>query len=146
MARGPRSILFACRENSVRSPMAAALARHMLPGTYIASAGVVRGQPDTFAAAVLEEIGIDLSSHAPIAFEDLEDGFFDIIVTLAPQAHHRAMELTRNDAVAVEYWPTPDATAVFGNREQRLAAYREVRELLARRIRDRFVAAPVSSG
>jgi protein-tyrosine-phosphatase len=146
MARGPRSILFACRENSVRSPMAAALARQMLPGTYVASAGVVRGLSDPFAAAVLQEIGIDLTGHAPAAFEDLEDGFFDLIVTLAPEAHHRAMELTRNDAVVVEYWPTPDATAVFGNREQRLAAYREVRDLLARRIRDRFQTPPQPSG
>ncbi|MCW5718807.1 MAG: low molecular weight phosphatase family protein [Bauldia sp.] len=138
MAGGPRSLLFACKTNSVRSPIAAALARKMLPGVYVASAGVFRGEADPFAVAVMEESGLDLSIHRPLAFEDLEDGFFDIIVTLAPEAHHRAMELTRNDAVEVEYWPTFDATAVTGNREQRLAAYREVRDGLMRRIRERF--------
>ena len=49
------------------------------------------------------------------------------------------MELTRNDAVEVEYWPTADATAVSGNREQRLSAYREVRDTLTRRLRERFL-------
>lgn len=142
MARGPQSILFACKTNSVRSPMAAALARSLLPEVYIASAGVFRGEPDPFAVAAMEEIGLDLSIHRPLAFEDLEDGFFDLVVTLAPEAHHRAMELTRNDAVEVEYWPTPDATAVSGNREQQLSAYRDVRDMLTRRIRERFLGGP----
>lgn len=146
MAGRPRSILFACKTNSVRSPIAAALARRMLPDTYVASAGVFRGEPDPFAVAAMEEIGLDLSVHRPLAFEDLEDGFFDLMVTLAPEAHHRAMELTRNDAVEVEYWPTADATAVSGNREQRLAAYREVREGLTKRIRERFLGARAGVG
>lgn len=137
----PRSVLFACNLNAVRSPMAAALAARLLTrDTYIASAGVRRGEPDPFAAAVMDEIGIDLSRHRPLTFEDLEDTFFDLVVTLAPEAHHRALELTRNDAVEVEYWPTIDATAAVGSREQILDAYRTVRDGLARRIRDRFLA------
>jgi protein-tyrosine-phosphatase len=86
----------------------------------------------------MEELGLDLSRHRPLTFEDLDDGYFDLVVTLAPEAHHRALELTRTSAVEVEYWPTFDATAAAGSRDQILDAYRGVRDGLARRIRERF--------
>ena len=114
---------------------------------YVGSAGVRKGDLDPFAVAVMQEIGIDISRQKPTTLEELEEweGLnFDLIVTLAPEAHHRALELTRTIAAEVEYWPTPDATAIEGSREQRLAAYREVRDQLARRIRERF--APPAAG
>ncbi|HET9903727.1 MAG TPA: low molecular weight phosphatase family protein [Xanthobacteraceae bacterium] len=140
--RPPQAVLFACGWNAVRSPMAAALFRHLVGrGVYVESVGVRQGEPDPFAASVLEEIGIDLGRHRPRTFEDLEEAEglnFDLIVTLAPEAHHKALELTRTNAVEVEYWPTPDATAASGNREQMLEAYRAVRDLLSVRIAQRF--------
>lgn len=141
-SRRPQAVLFACGYNAVRSPMAAALLRHFAGrGVYVESVGVRCGDPDPFAAAVLDEIGLDMSKHRARTFEDLEEmeGLnFDLIVTLAPEAHHKALELTRTVAAEVEYWPTPNATAATGNRQQMLDAYREVRDLLAARIRDRF--------
>lgn len=138
----PQAVLFACGLNSVRSPMAAALLRQML-GTklYVGSAGVRKGELDPFAAAAMEEIGIDIRAHRPITFEELEDleGLnFDLIVTLSPEAHHKALELTRTLALDVEYWPTADPTAIEGSREQRINAYRDVRDQLLQRIRTRF--------
>jgi len=138
----PQAVLFACGLNSVRSPMAAALLRQML-GTklYVGSAGVRKGELDPFAAAAMEEIGIDIKAHRPITFEELEDleGLnFDLIVTLSPEAHHKALELTRTFALDVEYWPTADPTAIEGSREQRINAYRDVRDQLLQRIRTRF--------
>ncbi len=122
--------------------MAATLARHFFPrGLYVESAGVRRGARDPFAIAVIEEMGLDMSVHRPHTFEDLEDDYFDLVVTLSPEAHHRALELTRTMAVEVEYWPTPDATATGGSRTQILDAYRSVRDMLATRIRRRFAAA-----
>ena len=139
----PQAVLFACGLNAVRSPMAAALLRQMLGGSlYVGSAGVRKGEFDPFAIAVMEEIGIDITNHGPITFEELDDleGLnFDLIVTLSPEAHHKALDLTRTLAAEVEYWPTPDPTAVEGNREQRLDAYRAVRDLLIKKIRERFV-------
>src|ERR1700693_3706739 len=141
----PQAVLFACGLNSVRSPMAAALFRHMFGRTtYVGSAGVRRGELDPFAVAAMEEIGLDIARHRPMTFEELEDweGLnFDLIVTLAPEAHHKALDLTRTLAAAVEYWPTPDPTIVEGSRSQRLDAYRAVRDQLMRRIRDRFAVA-----
>ena len=138
----PHAVLFACGLNSVRSPMAAGLFKQMIGRTsYVASAGVRKDELDPFAVAALEEVGIDISRHRPMTFEELEDweGLnFDLIVTLSPEAHHKALELTRTIAAEVEYWPTPDPTAVEGTREQRLSAYREVRDQLTEQIKTRF--------
>jgi protein-tyrosine-phosphatase len=138
----PQAVLFACGMNAVRSPMAAALMGQMFgKSVYVGSAGVQKGELDPFAVTVMEEVGIDIARHRPITFEELEDleGLnFDLIVTLSPPAHHKAMQLTRAVASEVEYWPTVDPTAAEGNREQRLAAYREVRDQLLARIRERF--------
>jgi protein-tyrosine-phosphatase len=138
----PQAVLFACGFNSVRSPMAAGLfKRTMGQAFYVSSAGVRKGDLDPFAVAALDEVGIDISRHRPTTFEELEDweGLnFDLVVTLSPEAHHKALELTRRIAADVEYWPTPDPTATEGTREQRLAAYREVRDQLTERIKSRF--------
>lgn len=135
-------MLFACGMNAVRSPMAAALLQQMFGTTvYVGSAGVQKRELDPFAVAAMEEVGIDISRHKPITFEELDDleGLnFDLIVTLSPPAHHKALELTRAAPVEVEYWPTVDPTAAEGSREQRLNAYREVRDQLTARIRERF--------
>ncbi len=142
---GPRkvqAVLFACAMNAVRSPMAEALARHYFGQTlYIQSAGIRKGVVDGFALAVLEEIGIDATTHKPHTLEELaewEGLNFDLIVTLSPEAHHAALELTRTAAIDVEYWPTPDPSVVEGNRETKLGAYRAVRDKLADRILERL--------
>jgi protein-tyrosine-phosphatase len=135
-------VLFACGLNSVRSPIAAGLFAQIFGrAVYVGSVGVRKGELDPFAVTVMAEIGIDISRHKPITFEELEEweGLnFDLIVSLSPEAHHRALELTRANAVDVEYWPTADPSAVEGNRAQRLDAYRQVREQLLARIRERF--------
>ena len=113
---------------------------------YVQSAGVRGGggeEVDPFAAQVMDEIGVDLSKHVPKSFDDLEDDYFDLVISLSPEAQHRAVELTRSTSCEIEYWPMPDPSFVEGNRETRLAAYRELRALLMRRIRERF---PASAG
>lgn len=138
----PQAVLFACALNAVRSPMAAGLFQQLFgKSIYVASAGVQKGELDPFAVAVMEEIGVDISRHRPMDFEELEDleGLnFDLIVSLSPPAHHKALDLTRTVAADVEYWPTVDPTGVDGSREQRLDAYRAVRDELMARIRERF--------
>jgi protein-tyrosine-phosphatase len=142
----PQAVLFACGLNAVRSPMAAGLLQQMFGrAIYVGSAGVQRGELDPFAVAIMDEIGIDISRHKPLTFEELDEleGLnFDLIVTLSPRAHHKALELTRTHAAAVEYWPTADPTATEGNREQRLDAYRAVRDQLMAQIRERFGREP----
>ena len=137
----PGAILFACTTNAVRSVMAAAILRHLAgKRAYVASAGVRAGSVDPFVTAVMDEIGIDVSQHTPHTLRDLNDTSFDLIVTLSPEAHHQALELTRTMAVDVEYWPTIDATMMSneGTREQALMHYRGVRDQMFERIKKRF--------
>ena len=135
------AVLIACTWNAVRSPMGAAILRHLTRGRlYVESAGVRAGALDPMAVEAMEEIGLEIGKHTPRRFEDVEDGSFDLVITLSPEAQHKAVELTRTAATKVEYWPTQDPTAVEGSREQRLAAYRAVRDQLMERLKTRFLA------
>jgi protein-tyrosine-phosphatase len=119
--------------------MAAAILRYLVgKRMYVQSAGVRPGEIDPFAIAAMDEVGIHMARHQPQSIEDLEDTTFDLIVTLAPEAHHKALEFTRTMAVDVEYWPTIDPSAAAGNREQILQSYRAVRDQLFERIKARF--------
>lgn len=122
--------------------MAAVLARHLFGRSlYVGSAGVQKGEIDPFVTSAIDEVGLDLSRHRPQTLEELEENEglgFDLVITLSPDAHHRALELTRTNAIEVEYWPTQDPTLTSGNREQRMDAYRMVRDELEQRIRKRF--------
>ena len=139
MARLPSSVLFACGFNSIRSPMAAAMLRRLHPRRIFVDSVGVRAEPvDPFAVAVMAEIGIDISGHEPKSFEALEDTSFDVVVSLTPEAQHQAVELTRTMACELEFWPVHDPTAVEGSREERLAAYRMLRDHLRERILERF--------
>jgi protein-tyrosine-phosphatase len=135
----PDAVLFACTHNSVRSAMAEGLLKHLLGHrVYVDSAGVHPGRIDPFVVEVMEEIGIDLSRHRAKTFDMLEDSFFDLIVSLSPEAQHSAVEMTRTMACDVEFWPTLDPTHMEGSREQRLDAYRQVRDNLQAKLKKRF--------
>jgi protein-tyrosine-phosphatase len=141
----PAAVLFACLSNAIRSPMAEGILKHLMGHRiFVDSIGVRAGEPDPFAIAVMDEIGIDISRHRAKTFDDdLVDTSYDLIVTFAPEAHHKALELTRTMAVDVEYWPTHDPSLATGSREQIMDAYRAVRDGLMKRIKERFVL-PVS--
>jgi len=135
----PRAVLFACTMNAVRSPMAEAMLKHFHGREiFVDSVGVRPGELDPFVIVVMDEIGMDVARHRPKTFDDLEDDSFDLVISLSPEAQHKAVELTRHNACEVEFWPTFDATAVEGSREVRLDAYRQVRDDLLRRILQRF--------
>jgi protein-tyrosine-phosphatase len=141
MSELPGSVLFACNRNTIRSPMAEALMRHLLGHRiYVDSVGVrlSANEVDPFAISALAEIGLDVSRHKPKTFDDLADQSIDLIVTFTPQAQHRAVELTRTISCEIEYWPMADPTIVEGNRETRLAAYRDLRDEIFDRIKTRF--------
>ncbi len=143
MSQRPTSVLFACTQNAIRSPMAEAILKHFQGHrVFVDSAGVRSGELDPFAVSVMEELGIDLSRHRPKSFDDLEDDSFDLVVTLSPEAHHRAIEMTRTTAFDVEFWNTFDPTLIEGNRDTRLDAFRQVRDALLKRIQERFPPDP----
>lgn len=139
----PGSVLFACTMNSVRSPMAEAILRYFQGHRiFVQSAGVKAGEIDPLMVEVMDEVGIDLAKHRPRTFDQLDDDFFDLVISLSPQAHHRAIELTRTSSCEIEFWLVPDPTLTEGNRQQCLDAYRGLRDELVRRIKMRFPRDP----
>lgn len=138
----PGAILFACNLNRVRSPMAAGLMRRRFGTKIFVDSCGLRLDPendlDPFVIAVMDEVGVDLTRHHAKTFEDLEDDSFDVVISLTPEAHHRALEMARRRAVDIAYWPTLDPTLVDGSRETMLHAYRDLRERLEARILSQF--------
>ena len=135
----PSAVLFACTMNSVRSPMAESILK-FLHGTriYVDSVGVRSLDIDGYAISVMDEIGIDVSRHNAKTFDDLEDNYYDLVIPLSPEAQHRAVEMTRVMACDIEFWNTFDPSVIDSeDRERRLEAYRQVRDQLMQRIKDR---------
>ena len=131
------SILFVCTMNAVRSPMAAAMLRHLAgEGTKVDSAGVEAGELDPLAVEVMKEMDIALSSHRPQCLSDLRPGSYDLVVTLSGEAQQRMQAAA--PGAAIEYWPVGDPTGTEGSREQRLLAYRAVRDELLKKLKTRF--------
>lgn len=146
--RLPDAVLFCCNYNQVRSPMAESLLKRFIgTGIFVDSCGLRRAafdpdvddmEVDPLAAAVMSELGVDLTRHRCKVFDDLEDDSFDLVVSLTPEAQHRAVELARGRAADIEYWPTLDPTLTEGSREHRLESYRQVRDGLIAKITQRF--------
>lgn len=135
----PSAVLFACTYNAVRSPMAEAILKSLHgQRIFVDSAGVREGVLDPFAVQVMDEIGLDITRHQPKTFDDLEDESFDHVISLSPEAQHRAVEMTRVMACETILWNTLDATFVEGSRETRLAVYRQVRDHLIKKINQTF--------
>lgn len=136
----PQAVLFICTMNAIRSPMAEIMLRFFHgQRIYTQSAGIRAAEEvDGFAIAVMEELGMDLSQHEPKTVDQIEDDNFDLVISLSPEAQHTAVELTRYMSCEVEFWPTMDPSVVDGPRETRLQAYRDMRDTLLQRIRERF--------
>ncbi len=105
---------------------------------FVDSVGVRKGQLDAFVIAVLDEIGVDMNNHSPKTFEELEDDSFDLVISLSPEAQHKAVEMTRTSHCGLEFWHTMDPSIIDGGRETRLDAYRGVRDQLSEKLRQRF--------
>ena len=129
------AILFACNINAVRSAMAEAMVKHAFPGkVFVDSCGVTPGIQDGFATAVMHEIGLDISAHEPKSFDDLDSGFYDVIISFSPEAHDAARALTQNMDCDTLYWPVDNLANLTGSREEMLRAYRHVRDDILRKL------------
>jgi protein-tyrosine-phosphatase len=141
----PHSVLFCCDHNAVRSPMAEGLMKKFYGQTvYVQSAGVHNDlEIDGFAVSVCEELGVELSRHRSRSFEEMQQwgddlSGFDLIIALSPASQRLALDMTRHYHLEVEYWPIMDPTGLGEAREAKLAAYRQTRDQIVRRMQDRF--------
>ncbi|MEO0328868.1 MAG: protein-tyrosine-phosphatase [Pseudomonadota bacterium] len=135
----PKSVLFVCNLNQIRSPMAEFLTKHLFGSSiYAQSAGIYKGEEDGFMQAVMMENGIDVSGHEPETLDDLDDHFVDVIITLTEMANESTKEFFKNESVEIEFWPTENPSIAGGRREDILATYRKTRNELEERIKTRF--------
>jgi len=135
----PGTVLFACTHNMIRSPMAEGIMKEFFPKRiFVDSCGIHAGTSDGFVITVMQEMGIDMTRHAPKCFGDLDDEYFDQIICFSEDSFQMAQEFARGKSTEVEYWPVFDAGLTSDNREERLAAYRLVRDRIHALIRERF--------
>ena len=135
------SVLFICNFNAVRSPMAEVLMKHYLGSKIFIDSVGLRPETDEanpFTISVLDEVGLDLSSHVPKSFDELNDSSYDLMITLSPDSHHKALQMTRTMSSIVEFWPIFDPTKAQGNREAIMDGFRSLRSILDLKIRSRF--------
>ena len=138
------AILFACNINAVRSAMAEAMIKVTYPGKIFAdSCGVSPGNPDGFAIAVMEEIGINMNTHQPKSFDELDSAFYDVIISFSPEAHDAAVALTQSMDCDTLYWPVDNLANLTGSRDERLRAYRHVRNMIQGKL-ERYLGKPIA--
>ena len=141
----PQSVLFCCDHNAVRSPMAEGITKKFYgTGIYVQSVGVKSDlEIDGFAVAVCAEIDVELARHRARSFDELEAwgddlSSYDLVVALSPASQRRALELTRYFHLEVEYWPIMEPTGLGETREAKLDVYRQSRDQIITRLKDRF--------
>lgn len=119
---------------------------------YVQSAGVRNDlEIDGFSVAVCAELGIELDRHRSRSFDEMEEwgddlSGFDLVVALSPASQRKALDLTRLYHLDVEYWPILDPTGLGEGREAKLQSYREARDQIIARIRERFGPATADAG
>ena len=131
----PGSVLFCCDHNAVRSPMAEGIMKKLYgEKIFVDSVGVHAGRPDPFIIETMLEIQVDISKHKPKSFEYLSGQSFDYVISLSPNAQHKAVDLTRYMSCELLFWNTFNPTYTEGSRETKLNSYRNVRDNLESRI------------
>ncbi|MCU0728092.1 MAG: arsenate reductase ArsC [Planctomycetes bacterium] len=128
-----KGLLFLCVANSARSQMAEGLARSLAPaGLRIFSAGSTPTAIRPEAIEALREVGIDIAGQRSKAVSEIPAAEVDTVVTLCAEEVCPAWLGTARRL----HWGLPDPAAAEGSPEDRLAAFRRVRDELARRIRE----------
>ena len=143
MSRLPASVLFVCAMNKVRSPMAAGLTCRLYGEALPAESSGLRAsdEVDPMAAAVMQEVGVDLFDHRPRPMDEIDPKAFSVVIALSPDAW-AAVKPLAEAGIEVDHWPVSDPTLEEGSRDQRLEAYRQTRRELETRITARFGPPP----
>ncbi len=137
--------LVLCTGNSARSQMAEGLLRHLSgPGDQVFSAGTRPGSVRSEAIAVMAELGIDISGHRSKSVDEFAGQPFDYVITVCDNARDTCPVFPADTARL--HWSLEDPAAVEGDEQQRLAAFRRIRDQLRERVgafaRERFANTP----
>lgn len=124
-----KRVLILCTANSARSQMAEGLLRHDAGDRFdVASAGSRATAVRPEAVAVMQEIGIDISSHRSKSLDEFRDQKFDYVLTVCDQANESCPVFPANSNRLHHNFDDP--AAVTGSEHERLAAFRRDRDEL----------------
>lgn len=133
---GPRKrVLILCKSNAGRSQMAVGLWRKFGVSDWEVHSAGLEPAPKVSpqAVEVMKEAGVDISAAKPQKLDKFVDQKFDLVVTVCAETDKACPEF--KNAKAREHWDTPNPSAAEGGDDEKLDAYRKVRDGLAERIR-----------
>lgn len=126
-------VLILCTGNSARSQMAEGVLRHDAGDVYeVFSAGTKPTQVRPEAVAVMREVGIDISGHRSKSVDEFAGQNFDYVITVCDNAKESCPIFPAKTKRI--HWSIEDPAAVQGSEEERLAAFRLVRDELRARL------------
>ena len=137
--KSPKSILFVCYLNSIRSPMGEGLMRKRFPKTNVQSCGMAAGDLDDLMVAVMREVDVDMSAHEAQTLGDVNDHPFDVVITFTDAAHEAAKAAFEGADVEIELWALPDPTHGSLDVRAMMNNYRAIRDNIDARLKRRFV-------
>jgi len=131
------SVLFVCGRNAIRSPMGEALWRlEHGAGANARSCGVIPAAfVDGYTLTVMDELKCDLSEFSPIALSGVGEPAAQIVVSLSTAADRTAHEYAERTGATFQSWPIADPSETPGDRDAKLAAYRQTRDEIHEHIR-----------
>ena len=135
----PKSILFVCYLNSIRSPMAEGLMRKLFPNTTSQSCGIASGDLDDLMVAVMREKSIDMSQHKAQTLGDVAEQNFGLVVAFTEAAGDAAKAAFEDRDISIEVWPLPDPTQGSLDVRAIVNNYRAIRENIEARLKRAFV-------
>ena len=132
-------VLFLCTGNSARSQMAEGILRHMAGERFeVFSAGVEPKALHPLAIDAMREAGIDISKQRSKDVEKLPERAMEFVVTVCSNAREKCPVFPAT--VKFMHWDLDDPAAVQGTEEEKLAAFRRVRDQIFTHIKNEFGA------
>ena len=132
-----KRLLVLCTGNSARSQMGEGLFRQEGRGGYeVESAGTKPSQVRPEAIAVMKELGIDISGHRSKSVNEFDGQSFDYVVTVCDNARDNCPVFPAGTERI--HWSFEDPAAVQGTEEQRISAFRRIRDQIHEKVRAFF--------
>jgi arsenate reductase len=132
---GKKRVLILCTGNSARSQIAEGLLRHFHGDRFqVYSAGIEPSFVRPQAIRIMNEIGIDISTHRSKSLDEFLTQEFDYVITVCDNANERCPIFP--EAPNRIHWSIEDPAAVAGDEQNQLAAFREARKELQRRLEE----------
>jgi len=138
-----KRVLFLCTHNSARSQMAEGLLRHMAGDRFeVFSAGTEQTRVHPLAIEAMHEVGLDITAHTSKTLDTLAGQQFDYAITVCDRANESCPIFP--GATQRIHWSFDDPSATTGSDEERLSAFRRIRDEIAARLRT-FAAEGIES-